>query len=148
MSHAVKNQPKYLVEKGNELRRRYRNNLNIPDGVLWEHFKGDQLGVRVRMQAPVKHPEGDMIVDFLIMKKRLVIELGDRDLNRERKLSSLGLKVLWFPREMGLTDPVSVVSSVREAITTKDGAELRQVLPLVPVSPGVHTRNLSVCTKD
>jgi very-short-patch-repair endonuclease len=68
---------------------------------LWEHLRGSKLdGVRFRRQ----HAIGNYIVDFVSVKKKLIIELDgthhleqtEYDTERTRYLESQGYKVVRF----------------------------------------------------
>lgn len=114
--HTVRNQPRYLVARAVRMRTYFERHPDLAESKLWQRLKGDQLGVRVRQQAPVSHPEKDMIVDFLIMKSDLVIEIGDRDDDRERRLRERGLITLWIPEEVVLNDLDFAVDMIKNRL--------------------------------
>jgi len=78
-----------------------RKELTPAEGKLWAYLRGDKLnGVNFRRQ----HAIGNYIVDFVSIKKKLVIELdgtqhleqAEYDVERTRYLESQGYKVVRF----------------------------------------------------
>ena len=72
--------------------------MTYAEVVLWQSLKGDKLGVRSRRQVPI----GKLIVDFVCLAKRLVVEVdGDHhrgcgDRRRDAWLRSQGFFVMRF----------------------------------------------------
>jgi very-short-patch-repair endonuclease len=65
-----------LVERARDL----RSNLTRPEALLWQHLRGDKLGVRFRRQ----HRIGSYIADFYCAAANLVVEIdGDSHAERE-----------------------------------------------------------------
>jgi very-short-patch-repair endonuclease len=93
---AKRSNPKTMHRAG-ELRKE----LTPAEKKLWAYLRGDKLnGVNFRRQ----HALGNYIVDFVSIKKRLVIELDGSqhleqtkyDIERTRYFESLGYKVVRF----------------------------------------------------
>lgn len=114
-AHKVSGQPAYLVDKSKKLRRIYKYGKG-PEGTLYWALK-DSLGDRVRLQSPVTHPDGDMIVDILIMKAHLVVEIMDYDPDRDRRLRSLGLDTIWVNRQLVVENVSYVVEMIKDRVS-------------------------------
>ena len=78
-----------------------RKELTLAERKLWAYLRGDKLnGVNFRRQ----HAIGNYIVDFVSIKKKLVIELDgsqhfeqeEYDIERTKYLESQGYKVIRF----------------------------------------------------
>jgi very-short-patch-repair endonuclease len=80
--------------------RKLRRYMSLPEVLLWQRLRGNQLGVKFRRQ----HPIGSYVADFYCSSQRLVIEvdgdahnMGDRparDVSRDAFLNENGYKVL------------------------------------------------------
>lgn len=78
-----------------------RKELTLAERKLWAYLRGDKLnGVNFRRQ----HAIGNFIVDFVSVKKKLIIELdgsqhleqAEYDVERSKYFKSLGYKVVRF----------------------------------------------------
>lgn len=92
------NRPEYKFR-----RQGLRKNSPIPELLLWKKLRNRQLdGYKIRRQYSI----GGFVVDFYCPSRKLVIEVdGDShyrkeiktyDLQRERAISSLGLRIVRF----------------------------------------------------
>jgi len=96
-----------------ELASRFRRNPTKAEQELWLYIKGKQLkGRKFLRQHPIVYQVNKwecffFIPDFYCVSERLVIELDggihddrkEKDLHRDRILSSLGLKILRIRNE-------------------------------------------------
>jgi very-short-patch-repair endonuclease len=83
--------------------RRLRREMTLPEVLLWQALRRDQLGVGFRRQ----HSMGDYVLDFYCPSSRLAVEVdseeherGDRairDGRRDRWLESQGVRVMRIP---------------------------------------------------
>jgi very-short-patch-repair endonuclease len=83
--------------------KRLRREMSLPEVLLWNHLRGQPMGVKFRKQ----HPIGDYVVDFYCAAKRIAIEgdgiahdMGDRpsrDTRRDAKLREMGVEVVRIP---------------------------------------------------
>lgn len=98
--------------------RRLRREMSLPEVLLWQQLKGKPSGLKFRKQ----HPFGNLVLDFFCAEKRIAIEIdgsahdmGDRpqrDLARDKWLSSQSVKVLRIPASRVLEDAVAVAEAV------------------------------------
>jgi len=102
-----------LVEKAREL----RNNATPAEKYLWTFLSGKQMNVYdFDRQTPIDN----YIVDFCCKELKLVIELDGRyhelqpekDLKRQSRLESLGLKVIRFEEQEVLNDIETVLKEI------------------------------------
>jgi len=102
-----------LVEKAREL----RNNATPAEKYLWTFLSGKQIhGYDFDRQTPIDN----YIVDFCCKELKLVIELDGRyhelqpekDLKRQSRLESLGLKVIRFEEQEVLNDIETVLKEI------------------------------------
>lgn len=83
--------------------RKLRQNLSLPEAMLWQQLRSKILGFKVRRQ----HPIGPYVVDFFVREVRLVIEIDgeahnradrpERDASRDTYLRESGYRVLRIP---------------------------------------------------
>lgn len=106
--------------------RALRQNLSLPEVLLWRLLKGQSQGIKFRRQ----HPIGPYILDFYAPAAKLGMEIdgaahdtGDRparDATRETWLLTKGIALLRIPAADVLKDPATtadaIVASVRERI--------------------------------
>ena len=85
-----------------EYARANRQNLNLPEVMLWQRLRRNQLGVRIRRQVPI----GPYIADYVCVTHRLVIELDgwshdlqDPDQLREWFIRGRGFEIVRFTNE-------------------------------------------------
>lgn len=102
-------------------RRTLRNNLTTAEAVLWRGLKNKQLkGRRFKRQVSF----GAYIVDFYCPSEKLVIELDGRghftsegyeyDLQRNKYLKSMGLKILRFENKDVFEASTAVLEKIQE----------------------------------
>jgi len=137
-----------IFENAKEL----RNRVTPSEGLLWEHLKGKQLGVKFRRQ----HPISFFIADFYCHEAKLIIELDGsihnqtevikNDIKRQRTIESLGIKVIRFKNEELYNNLDSILNKIKEAIQAKQfaapplgggGAGLsKRIIPCLDVKDG------------
>ena len=102
--------------------RRLRQDANTPEQIAWQTLRQlRQHGYAVRRQ----HPIGRYIVDFAIIKAKLVIEIDggihqleavrQRDAARQTKLEAMGWRVLRIDAQSALSEDY-VFATVSEAL--------------------------------
>ncbi len=84
------------------LSKKLRKNMTLGEIALWREIKGKKLGFQFSRQIPIDH----YIVDFYCKDLKLAIEVDgsihfkqghpERDEKRQRRLESLGIKVIRF----------------------------------------------------
>jgi very-short-patch-repair endonuclease len=94
--------------------------MTVPERLLWQCLRGEQLGVKFRRQ----HGIGDYIVDFYCSEKGFVVEVdGDShftddavayDAVRDAFLMSLGLRVMRFTNQQVMHELESVCNMIRQ----------------------------------
>ena len=130
----------YKVIKENAYR--HRDNPTPAEALLWEHLSGKQLGgCKFRRQ----HIIDGFIVDFVCLKKRLIVEVDggyhsqpevmEADALRTQILQTYGHKVIRFTNEEVLNDVEKVLATIQKELAfrptfTKD--ELAKGLHLTP----------------
>ena len=86
------------------LARSLRNRSTLAEVLLWNHLKARKMrGYQFMRQKPIDN----YIVDFYCSKLQLIIEIDGfshefkfvNDIQRQRKLETLGLKILRFGNE-------------------------------------------------
>jgi len=98
--------------------RTLRQNLSLPEALLWRLLKGQPHGIKFRRQ----HPISPYVLDFYAPAAKLGIEIdgaahdmGDRperDATRDRWLQHQGLEILRIPASDVLADPVAVADGI------------------------------------
>lgn len=99
-----------------------RNHPTEAESLIWEFLSGKTLGVRFRRQ----HIIDDYIVDFVCLRKKLVVEIDggyhfteeqtSLDELRTAKLLSLGFKVIRFTNEEVIAETEKVLNTIKEKI--------------------------------
>ena len=102
--------------------RQLRQNLTPAELLLWRALQATPLSVRVRRQQPV----GPYIVDFLISKCKLVIELDgeihateeqrEHDRKRDEYFARRGYEVMRFSNEEVMTNVEAIVAEIVKKI--------------------------------
>jgi len=101
-----------------------RKELTLAERKLWAYLRGDKLnGVNFRRQ----HAIGNYIVDFVSIKKKLVIELDgsqhleqeEYDFERTRYFESQGYKVVRFWNNDVIKDLNGVIRVIEFALNDK-----------------------------
>lgn len=98
--------------------RALRQNLSLPETLLWRLLKGQPQGIKIRRQ----HPVGPYILDFYAPSAKLGIEIegaahdmGDRparDATRETWLHDQGVTLLRIPAADVLNDPATTADAI------------------------------------
>lgn len=99
-----------------------RNHPTEAESLMWEILSGKGLGVRFRRQ----HIIDEYIVDFVCLKKKLVVEIdggyhfteeqAHLDEIRTEKLISLGFKVIRFTNEEVIAETENVLKIINEIV--------------------------------
>jgi very-short-patch-repair endonuclease len=106
-----------LSEEQRARARVLRRESTFPERKLWNALRGSQLcGLKFRRQ----HPIGPFFVDYYCHDQRLAIELdgashdnrGQYDLERERYLKSLNLRIVRFGNDDVLRDLDNVLRAI------------------------------------
>jgi len=108
------------------IRRTLRNRPTVAENKLWYFLKSQQLGMKFRRQYGI----GQYIVDFYSPELRLVIEVdGDshetkeaisNDVNRQKDIEVLGIKVIRFTNDEVLKNMEGVLGVIRDAIKPRN----------------------------
>ncbi len=103
----------------------HRDNPTEAESVLWELLRGKNIGEKFRRQ----HIIGEYIVDFVCLKRQLVIEVDggyhltpeqqEKDRLRTEELRKLGYSEIRFTNEEVLFAPDTVVSKICSALAQK-----------------------------
>lgn len=106
-----------------EYARMLRQTQTIPEDLMWQALRNRKLGVKFRRQ----HPISDYIVDFFCAEHNLIIEIDgpihnvldikEKDKNREAILKSLGYMILRFTNEEVEGDIFNVLNKIRNYIS-------------------------------
>ena len=113
--------PKRANPKSYERARKLRKELTPAERKLWAYLRGNKLnGVNFRRQ----HAIGNFIVDFVSIKKKLVIELDGSqhreqagyDVERTRYLESQGYKVVRLWNNDVMNDINGVIHEIEMAL--------------------------------
>jgi very-short-patch-repair endonuclease len=110
---------KEKLERSRELRRE----MTPAEKILWQELRGNKLGVHFRRQQVI----AGFIVDFYCHKVDLVIEVDgsvheadeqkEKDTERDKVLSGMGLRVLRFRNEDVIKNLSGVSGRIRELIS-------------------------------
>ena len=104
-----------------ETARLLRNNMTIPEKILWERLKGKNiLGLRFRRQ----HPIDIFIADFYCHEARLVIEIDgeiheeqiEYDDGREAEIEKYDIKVIRFTNDEIMNEMESVINKIKAVL--------------------------------
>src|SRR5688572_17193784 len=113
---AKRSNPK-IMQRAGELRKQ----PTPAEKKLWAYLRGDQVnGVSFRRQ----HAIGNFVVDFVSIKRKLVIELDgsphleqkEQDTERAKYLESQGYKVLRFWNSQVENDIAGVIRTIQIAL--------------------------------
>jgi very-short-patch-repair endonuclease len=118
--------------------RELRKDMTDAERMLWSRVRRKQiLGVQFYRQKPI----GAYIVDFYAPSAKLAIEVDGsqhsttehmkRDVERDRSLSEMGLKVMRFDNSQILSETDSVVEAILAEIQNR-----LQIPPTPPLSKG------------
>ncbi|MCF8303029.1 MAG: endonuclease domain-containing protein [Bacteroidales bacterium] len=108
------NAPSWIFQKAAELRK----NMTMPEKILWERLRKNQLGVRFKAQ----HPIDRFIVDFYCHKLKLVIEIDggihkqkrEYDIGRAAEINKYDIKILRFKNEEVIENIDCVLNEIRK----------------------------------
>jgi very-short-patch-repair endonuclease len=97
-----------------------RNTATDAERLLWQHLRGQQLGVKFRRQ----HPFNNYVLDFFCLEKKLVVELDGgqhldavaKDEARTRELSDAGFRVLRFWNNQVFQETEAVIETMIAAL--------------------------------
>ena len=98
--------------------KKLRNRPTDAEKLLWKFLQLKQLeGLKFRRQHPIDH----YIVDFICLKKRLVVEVDggqhsvekDKDIKRDSYLKQEGFKILRFWNNEVLMNTEGVLEVIR-----------------------------------
>ena len=102
--------------------RGMRHELTPAEAKLWQHFRGNQLGVKFRRQ----HSIDRYIADFICLSQKLIIELdgaghlepdqADYDQGRSALLTELGYRVLRFSNEQVLHQTEAALATIKASL--------------------------------
>ena len=104
--------------------RKLRSEMSLPEVMLWNQLRRQQLGFKVRRQ----HPIGDYDADFYVSSARLVIEvdgdghgLGNRpeyDAGRDRFMIENGYSILRVSAVEVMTNLRGVIEAILARVET------------------------------
>lgn len=105
--------------------RENRKEQTPAEWFLWEHLRGDQLGVDFRRQ----HIISDYIVDFACLDRMLIVEVdgayhaerdqAEDDEVRTEHLEQLGFRVIRFNNEDVLYNLEGVLDKIRDELKAR-----------------------------
>jgi very-short-patch-repair endonuclease len=104
--------------------RELRHEMTPAEKILWNELRANKLGFHFRRQQII----AGFIVDFYCHKAALVIELDgsiheeaiqkENDVERDKTLSEMGLRVVRFKNEEVLRNLSQVITKVKVLIST------------------------------
>jgi very-short-patch-repair endonuclease len=105
-----------IMHRAGELRKE----LTPAERKLWSRIRSDQLGVTFRRQ----HAIGNFIVDFCVIKEKLVVELDgsqhleqeEYDMERTKFLEEQGYKVIRFWNNQVTKELENVILAITYAL--------------------------------
>ena len=105
-----------------ERARTMRHEPTPAEAKLWQHLRGNQLGVKFRRQ----HSIDRYIADFICLSHKLIIELDgaghlepdqvDYDHGRSALLTELGYRILRFPNEQILNQTETTLATIKASL--------------------------------
>jgi valyl-tRNA synthetase len=123
------------------------------ESALWEILRGKNLGEKFRRQ----HVIDDIIVDFVCLSKKLVIEVDggyhnqpeiqELDKIKTDILSNIGYKVIRFTNEEVLGNTDSVIQSIQEVLNSPPTGELEgaSYITIATTRPETILGDTAVC---
>ena len=110
--------PRKRIGRDVSLARELRENLSLPETLLWRLLKGSPNGVHFRSQ----HPVGSYVLDFYCVRTKIAFEIdgiahdmGDRperDEQRDAWLREQGIEVVRIPAAEVLKSAEIVAASM------------------------------------
>jgi very-short-patch-repair endonuclease len=131
--------PRYFkyVKGSIDKARRLRREMTDAERKLWSKLRNEQLGMQFRRQVPV----GPYVVDFICIKRGLVIEVDggqhyteeglEYDKIRTAYLESKGLTVKRFGNHDVLTNIDGVLREILGMLKKQETSKPHPVLPLI-----------------
>ena len=121
--------PGYLTGSGLKIKElmmkalEMRENPTPAESVLWDLLKKDKSGFHFRRQHIIDH----FIVDFVCLKKRLILEIdGDihdfqreRDSERDQRLETLGFEMVRYSNNQVLQNIDLVINDIKKHIEAR-----------------------------
>ena len=103
-----------------ELAKEHRNDPTEEEEIVWQRVRTNQIGFKVRRQ----HPIGRYIVDFVCIRKGLIIEIDgkihdrtkEEDEQRTLELADLGFEVIRYKNEEVTANIDGVVNSIKQKL--------------------------------
>lgn len=124
----TENKPGYQTAIGNiydclkERQKELKKNPTETENIIWNNIRNIQLGHKFRRQ----HIIGDYIVDFVCLKKKLVIEIDgkyhstskqiEKDQERTKYLEALGYEIIRFTNEEVICSLEKVIDQIRKRL--------------------------------
>ena len=110
--------PRQRIERNVSKARYLRENLSLPEAMLWRLLKGSPDGVHFRSQHPIRN----YVLDFYCAKAKVAFEIdgiahdmGDRpkrDTDRDAWLREQGIEVVRIPATDVLKSPETVAENI------------------------------------
>ena len=110
--------PRKRIPRDHAKARQLRDELSLPEALLWRLLKGSPQGVHFRSQ----HPVGDYVLDFYCAKACVAFEVDgiahdmgdrpDRDAGRDAWLRGQGIEVFRIPATDVLKSPEDVAEAM------------------------------------
>jgi len=104
--------------KALERAKKLRQEMSLPEVLLWNRLRGKPMGVKFRNQ----HPFGEYVLDFFCASRRIAVEIDGiahdmggrpaRDAKRDAWLREQGVKVLRIPAAEVLRDVDAAAESI------------------------------------
>ena len=106
--------------KKNGIAKDLRKHATDAERLLWQHLRGQQLGVKFRRQ----HPFNNYVLDFVSLEAKLIIELDGgqhsetlaHDQARTLALEAAGFRVLRFWNNQVFQETEAVVETIIAAL--------------------------------
>ncbi len=148
-------QPKYYTTDGQrwntsiENAKQMRKNPTEAEAIVWSRINASQLGYKFRRQ----HPIDDYIVDFVCLKKGLIVEIDGKihqqqkeyDAERTKQLERYGFTVLRFSNEEVIAATDKVIEKIKDTLK-KLGDRTIEEDAAVKVPPSEGFREVEVFT--
>ncbi|WP_244214244.1 leucine--tRNA ligase [Pedobacter jejuensis] len=108
--------------------KQHRSEPTEAENILWQFLRDNQTGVKFRRQ----HPVDKYIVDFISLKKGLVIEVDgkyhegiiEEDKQRTKALALYNYEVIRFTNEEVIGNPESVIAQIEQKLATLEDTKV------------------------